>query len=452
VTENHTTVPGPNTFGNRVEPSSLAIRWLFPRLEGRVTLLDRPVLSLGRDAECDVVLEGEQVSRRHAEIRRQGLTFSIVDLGSRNGLFVNGGRIPEAMLGPGMLIRLGEWLGVATIVGRSTPAERQSFQMVLPGYWAGPVLLPLLEPLRRTARSDLPTVIQGETGSGKEGIARAVHTWSGRSGPFLALNCAAVPETLAEGELFGYRKGAFTGAERANPGYLRGAHGGTLFLDEVADLPAALQPKLLRALEQREVLPLGETAPVPIDVRVVVAAQSPLRDAVEAKRFRPDLFARLDGVTIRLPPLRERLEEVPYLFSMILRHRAGGAAVPPLEPPLVESLCLYDWPFNVRELDLLARQMLALHGDAPALRKSMLPERFLAGPSPGPAPIAPAVRSAGPDLETFVAALRTHGGNVKRAAVSLGISRQKAYRLMDAAGELDLDELRRKRSSSGDPE
>jgi hypothetical protein len=246
-------------------------------------------------------VQGEQASRRHAEIVREGAVFMIRDLDSRNGLHVNGVRVPQAPLRPGTLLRVGEWVGLVIMLEAEADLPDSFFCELLPGYWAGPVLAPCLAPLQRAAAADLPVIVQGETGTGKEGVAQAAHLWSGRRGPLLALNCAALPEQLAEGELFGYRKGAFTGADRANPGHLRSADGGTLFLDEVAELPLGLQAKLLRALEQHEVIPLGESSPVKIDVHLVAATQAPLSEAVAAGRFRADLYARLDGLTIELP-------------------------------------------------------------------------------------------------------------------------------------------------------
>ena len=295
-------------------------------------------------------------------------------------------------------------------------------------------------------------MILGETGTGKEGLSRAMHEWSGRKGPFVAVNCATLVPTLAEAELFGYRKGAFTGAERASAGHFRAAQGGTLLLDEIADLPEAVQAKLLRVLEQREILPLGESTPVPIDVRVLAATQIPLTQLVAERRFRADLCARLDGLTIRLPPLRERKQEIPYLFSHLLHLHSGGQP-PKVEPRLVEQLCLYDWPFNVRELDLLVRRLLVLHGHEPFFRRSFLSEPILgraaaaartsggsfATPLTGtmqPVPNTPETHRARRERELaqLVEALRANSGSVGRAAASVGISRQRAYRLMEAGG------------------
>jgi two-component system response regulator FlrC len=262
----------------------------------------------------------------------------------------------------------------------------------------------------------------------------------------VAVNCAALPEALAEGELFGYRRGAFTGADRASPGFFRAADGGTLLLDEISDLPLALQAKLLRVLEQREVQPLGEARPVPIDVRVVVAGQQSLMDSARAGRFRADLLARLDGLTVRLPALRQRREDVLPLFSRLLDGAARGQ-VPALESDFAERLCVHDWPFNVRELVLLVRRILALHSTETTLRAHHLPERIgqeATGSSPAgvAAPGTAAAVSAEPvQLPALLVALRASGGNVARAAAILGISRQRAYRLMDGQA-VDLEGIR----------
>jgi transcriptional regulator with PAS, ATPase and Fis domain len=356
---------------------------------------------------------------------------------------------------------LGEWVGVVIRVAAAVPEPEPVFEVLAGPLAGGPVLRPVLEQARLAARSSLPTVVLGETGTGKEGVSHAIHDWSGRHGPFVAVNCATLVPTLAEAELFGFRKGAFTGADRASTGHFRAAQGGTLLLDEVADLPEVVQAKLLRVLEQREVVPLGETTPVPIDVRVIAATQISLGELVNERRFRADLCARLEGVTIRLPALRDRKQEIPYLFTHLLRIHSGGSP-PDVEARLVEQLCLYDWPFNVRELDLLVRRLLVLHGEAPVLRRSFLPPQLLerggaARASTGrvdvrgsgrgdvqdqPAPNTPEHHRSRREreLSKLGEALRVHRGNVARAAADVGISRQRAYRLMEAAEGLSSEE------------
>lgn len=444
-----TTAPGARTATSAEGAASLAVRWVSPRADLPPTHLGARVV-VGRGDGCDTVLAGNETSREHAEIVRDGPLFIVNDLGSRNGVFHLGKRVTSAPLSEGDVLRLGEWIGVVVPAHLAPgPALRE----VAPGVYAGARFGESIEIARRAAASDLPIIVQGETGCGKERVARAIHHFSGLGGPFVAVNCAALPETLAEAELFGHRKGAFTGADRASVGFFRSAEGGTLLLDEILELPLALQAKLLRVLEEREVVPLGEARPVPVKVRVVAAAQQPLSRAVAAGTFRSDLLARLDGVTIELPPLRHRREEVPPLFRRFLATHSGGLA-PELEPRLVEALCLYDWPFNVRELDLLARRLLVLHGSERMLKRSHLPEQVRSAveaatvpdTSPGPGGAAgPAETAEARDereLALLVSALRVHEGNVVKASAHVGISRQRAYRLMQGAPAVDWKEVR----------
>src|SRR5690348_12697509 len=300
--------------------AALALVWVFPLASTPPVELGSAgasALVIGREESCDVRLQGDGVSRRHASIQRTEGSVVIEDLGSRNGVRVNGRLVQSCRLGPGDVIRLGGWVGVVT----TRPGE---FGEAMPGVFGGRTLKEALAPLTRAAASDLPIVLEGETGTGKEVVARAVHAASGRKGPLIAVNCAALPEGLAEAELFGYRRGAFTGADRPSPGFFRSAEGGTLLLDEVSDLPMPVQAKLLRVLEEREVQPLGEVRPVPIDVRLVVAGQQSLAKAVDEGRFRADLLARVEGVTVHLPPLRDRREDVLPLFTRLVAAHAAG--------------------------------------------------------------------------------------------------------------------------------
>jgi transcriptional regulator with PAS, ATPase and Fis domain len=418
------------------------VRWVFPRPAS--TLMKAGAKVVGRDASCDTVLEGTEISRRHAELRVDGPLLTVRDLDSRNGLFVNGARKTDAPLGLGDVVRCGEWIGVAV-----ADEDPEGLREIVPGWRGGPAILAAIAPARTA--TDLGFVLQGETGSGKEGLARAIHGWSRRGGPFVAVNCATLPGHLAEAELFGYRRGAFTGADRSSPGLFRAAQGGTLFLDEILELPAEVQPKLLRVLQEREVQGLGETAPVAVDVRIVVAAQTSLAAAVEAGRFRADLHARLDGVTIVLPPLRERRDEIAPLFQAFLREHAGGRP-PELDAKLVEALTLHAWPQNVRELLGLARRLLLIHGHEPVLKRSHLPEALLErvgkaaepGPPSGARPPEASVRRKVDDADDFAAlveALRAHGGSVAKAAAALSVSRARAYRLLAAHPEFSLESL-----------
>jgi transcriptional regulator with AAA-type ATPase domain len=439
-----TSRPSPSTVQDALSRRPVQIRWVFPWSAS--TLVPSGARVVGRDPSCDTVLEGSEVSRRHAELRVDGPLLVVRDLQSSNGVFVNGVRTTDAPLGPGDVVRCGEWLGVAVL-----DEDPAGLREIAPAWRGGPTLLAAVAPARAAA-ADLNVVLQGETGTGKEGLAAALHAWRRRSGRFVAVNCAALPAHLAEAELFGYRRGAFTGADHASPGFFRAAHGGTLFLDEVLELPAAVQPKLLRVLQERQVQGLGETAPVAVDVAFVSAAQEPLGDAVRAGRFRADLQARLDGLTIVLPPLRGRRDDVVPLFREFLREHAGGRP-PELDPKLAEALTLHDWPLNVRELLALARRLLLTHGHEPLLKRSHLPEGFLpragrTGPEGDGAAKEPApafdksVRRKTDDAAEFsalVTALRAHGNRVAKAAAAIGVSRARAYRLLAAHPEFSLD-------------
>ncbi len=439
-----TTCPSNSARGEPSQRRLLRVNWVFPR--PAVTIVSNRHV-IGRDDDCQTVLTGQEISRRHAELRVEGLLVAITDLGSRNGIYVNATRREAAPLVNGDVLRCGEWVGV---VAEGEPGE---FGEIAPGWFGGATLRSAVEPARR-ASADLPLVIQGETGTGKEGLARAVHSWSGRGGAFIAVNCATLPVHLAESELFGHKKGAFTGAERASPGLFRAAHRGTLFLDEIQELPASIQPKLLRVLEQHEVLPIGEVIPVPVDVRTVVATQESLAKAVMEGRFRADLQARLDGMTLILPSLRMRREDVVPLFLRLLGQYSNGT-LPSIEPKFIESLCLHGWPLNVRELVQLVRRLVSVNGHEPQWRLRHLPDHFPGNsPNQGTASTAPDRRPSQPvkrdwrptgdegDFEALVVALSKHDGSVGRAAAAIGISRARAYRLLSAHPEFSLDNAR----------
>lgn len=434
------TRPADNQSRQRASARNLGIHWAFPDFRApRALPTDRP-LTLGRGEECDLVLPGTEISRRHAELRTSGGTLAIRDLDSVNGTFVGGVQLHESPLVAGDVVRLGEWVGVVAAIQDSDPTP--PFAEIAPKLLGGPALARALELGLRAAKSNLPLLIQGETGTGKEVTARAIHELSGRDGPFIGINCAALPEALAEGELFGYRRGAFTGAETAHVGHFRSAQRGTLLLDELTDLSLPLQAKLLRVLEERRVVPLGESTPIALDVRVIAATQQPLADAVLEKRFRADLFARLDGLTIKLPPLNERPEDIGYLVHELVQKHAGGKVIA-IDALLIERLCLHDWPFNLRELDLLIRRLLVLHSHEPMLKVEHLPERVRD-------PLEAEARSQRPgalsrdqlELSKLITQLKRHKGNLARAAAEIGISRQRAYRLLESRGNLELESFR----------
>ena len=410
-----------------------------PSLAGGVPLI-RTRMVLGRGEQCAIRLSDSAVSRAHAEIAQHGGTMTIRDLGSTNGTFVDGQRIAVAELHPGQILRFGSSVGM--IAYSSSVDNHPPFGSIAPDLLGGRRLKEVLLPARRAARSALPILIVGESGVGKERIARAVHLWSGRAGPFVGVNCAAIPPELAEGELFGYRRGAFTGAVEANIGQIRASNGGTLLLDEMADLPLALQGKLLRVLEEREVPTLGRPRPVAVDFRVVATAQTALSARVAKGKFRGDLYARLRGLVISVPPLRERREDIIPLF-LHFYERATSGVVAELDVEVVERLCSHDFPMNVRELKLVAEQVAALHGARVRLQLHHLAgclgetgprkDREAAGPAAKKRATGPVNRKLARDhheLSELRVQLAKHGGNVLRAALSTGISRQRAYRLL----------------------
>ena len=416
--------------GRGLAPRQMVLRGITPGDSSCYTI-DGNRITLGRDSDCDIRLQRERVSRRHAEFYRQGPLLAVRDLASTNGTWVDGARTPHAAIRAGALLRIGEFLGIFEEIA-GTPAD-QRFAELAPGVHGGAILAAALAPALRIAPSNLPVTLVGLTGSGKERFAYAVHASSGRSGAFRAVNCAALPAALAEAELFGFRKGAFTSAERTHTGHLLAAQGGTLFLDEVADLPLEVQPKLLRALEQSEFTSLGDSTPLRCDARFIVATQTPLQRLVDRGGFRADLANRLTGLVVNIPSLAERRADIPSLFLHFLALHSGGRP-PRVCVRLFERLCLYAWPGNARELELLARNLLAMHGIEGMLHRSHLPEHLLdANASCGeelPASSDNASTRNDYERERLELALRQSAGNVKAAAAKLGISRQRAYRLM----------------------
>jgi DNA-binding NtrC family response regulator len=296
--------------------------------------------------------------------------------------------------------------------------------------------------VRAVADTSATVLLAGENGTGKEILARAIHEESARKdAPFIAVSCAALPETLVESELFGHERGAFTGAHAAKKGRFELADGGTLFLDEIGELSQAAQVKLLRVLQERSFERLGGEKTVTVDIRLIAASNRDLEREVEAGRFRQDLFYRLNVVPLRLPPLRERREDITVLAAHFASKAAEkhGRAVPTLDQSLIEALCEYDFPGNVRELENLVERLVVLT-NAPRLSTEHLPEKMLLV-----APEADAL-SVGADETTLegatvalrrrlvVAALQSENGNKVAAARRLGISRSYLHRLISELG------------------
>ena len=296
---------------------------------------------------------------------------------------------------------------------------------------------------KRVANANVSVLITGESGTGKEVVARAIHAHSSRAQkPFIPFNCTAVPRELLESQLFGHRRGAFTGADRDNPGVIRSARDGTLFLDEIGEMNVELQPKLLRFLESGEICPLGESAPFVVNVRVVAATNSNLESLVKDGRFREDLFYRLNVIRLSIKPLRERRDEIPTLINHFLMRAAGEFRKSHIRmaEETIEQLALYAWPGNVRQLQNEIRRIVALAEPDEVLRPNVLSPDILkttsgvgSGSTPKPNEIGvPQGEKLNPALsrverEMIKAALRDHHGKVEATARALGISRKGLY-------------------------
>jgi DNA-binding NtrC family response regulator len=284
------------------------------------------------------------------------------------------------------------------------------------------------------ASYDVNLLLNGESGTGKELVARLVHDRSRRGrGPFVGVNCAAVHETLLESELFGHDAGAFTGAGHATLGFLRAADGGTILLDEIGDMSLALQSKLLRVLEERAVVPVGSTTPIPVDIRVIAATHMDLGEAVKGGTFRQDLYYRLNVVQLLIPPLRERAEDIPLLAQHLLRRTAKLLDVPGKEisPEAMASLVAHDWPGNVRELGNVIQRAYVL-GRSDRIESGDLPDALRRRSDEGTPPGFPTLRQV--TYRHVVAALQQAEGVRSRAARMLGIDRKTLWRMIHRYG------------------
>jgi transcriptional regulator with GAF, ATPase, and Fis domain len=300
----------------------------------------------------------------------------------------------------------------------------------------------LVEEVHKIRSSDVTVLVTGESGTGKELVARAIHALSSRRGKvFVPFNCTAVPKELSDAYLFGYRRGAFTGAVSDSPGVIRAAAGGTLFLDEIGDLPLDIQPKLLRFLQEGEIQPLGEQRPVKVDVRIIAATNTDLEEMVRDGRFREDLYYRLNVIRLKVPPLRERRSEIPAIVNHYVEHYAAkfGRNGVRIAPEAMDLLMVYDWPGNVRQLLNEIQRVVARAEDgaiitpeqlSPELRRMSPPvsteggARFdlVGGGLPEDVTLPEAVEEL--ERRMIAEALRKHGGNISRAARTLGVTRR----------------------------
>lgn len=377
-----------------------------------------------------------RLSRRHVVLHESGGRVTLTNEGT-HGTWHNGARVDgTAGLSDGDVLRMGDTFAILRYM---PDAQRDQ---PLPGLLGdAPAVKQLRALIGVVGPTSASVVLLGETGSGKEVCARAIHDVSGRKGAFIPVNCAAIPENLAESQLFGHKAGAFTGAARDHVGYFSSAHGGTLFLDEVGELPLPLQPKLLRVLDEKSVFPVGSTTGTPIDVRVVCATNREIAREVERGAFRADLFARLAEITVNVPPLRARKEDVlPLLFTAL-----PGVQ---LAPQLVHALLMHHWPFNVRELMKIATELSVKGQGRDVLDVDLLEGRVLGPvaaraddpptvpdtPSSKDTPRAKTIELPIPTKDELVALLQENAGKVSAVARVTGRSRTQVYRWLEEHG------------------
>jgi transcriptional regulator with PAS, ATPase and Fis domain len=385
-------------------------------------------LVIGRSEDCDIQILHPAISRRHARIDA-GPPLRIEDLGSSNGVRVDGELVSKAAreVRPGQMLEV----GAAVVVVQAPAASGPPRPKIPPSAETARIDFDRFTTL--VARSHLTVLILGETGAGKEVMAERIHRTSPRaSGPFVRLSCAAFPETLLESELFGHEKGAFTGAVQAKPGLIETAHGGTLLLDELGEMPPGTQAALLRVLETREVRRIGSVQSFAVDVRILSATNRDLTSSVSAGRFRQDLLYRLNGISIVVPPLRERRHEILALARDLLLRAAKNAQLeaPPITQGAEQMLMAHAWPGNVRELrNVIERALVVSEGQPLEAHHLLL----------GEAPIQPTTSSLSEQMSAFERdqirrALETAKGNQTKAAAILGMSRRALINRLEEYG------------------
>ncbi|WP_141592560.1 sigma 54-interacting transcriptional regulator [Myxococcus sp. AB056] len=391
--------------------------------------------SIGSHGLNDFVIEEPTVSRFHCEVKVDHDGARLRDLDSRNGTVLDGVHVRDAYLRGGSILRLGRVsvrFDFSPETNRLLISDRTTFGELV---GSSPVTRASFALMERAAASDATVLLEGETGTGKSRAAFAIHQASARaSGPFLTVDCGAIPGNLLESELFGHEKGSFTGAIQRRVGAFEEADGGTIFLDEIGELPAELQPKLLRVLENKEIRRLGANGYQPVNVRVIAATHRDLRAEVNAARFRSDLFFRLAVVRIIIPALRERPEDIPLIAERILTaFGAGSEQLAALSTPeFIAQLQHAAWPGNVRELRNHLERCLVFQDAMPPDAEEVSAQAVLRSLVDPKQPYAEARRRA---LEVFEreyldALLKLHGGKVSQAATAADMDRVYLYRLL----------------------
>ncbi len=411
----------------------------------REKIFDQAVITLGAMSDNDLVVNEETVSRFHCKVIQDQNGYTLVDLDSTNGTFINRVRIREAFLKSGCTVQLGKYELKFYFADEKVPVVPSQKERLGSIIGRNIKMREIYGIIEKIAPAGTTVVIEGETGTGKEVVAQTIHQFSPRAkGPMIIFDCGAVPENLIESELFGHEKGSFTGAIMTRQGLFEMAHGGTLFLDELGELSLDLQPKLLRALEQREIRRVGASKSQKVDVRVIAATNRNLEEEVRAGRFRQDLFYRLSVVRILLPPLRERSEDIPLLVDHFLKGHAfnrdpdGGQRVQGIDREALDMLTRYQWPGNVREM-LNAIERAVSFCDGANIGVPDFPEQIQSthtGSSTDIKGIDTTFKEAKEkwvssfERDYILSLLKKNGGNISHAAKEADIDRKYFRKLM----------------------
>jgi transcriptional regulator with GAF, ATPase, and Fis domain len=410
----------------------------------RVEVLDGEFFRIGSHPANDLVLTDPLVSRFHCSLTRSETGFRITDSGSLNGTRLSGVRVRDADLPlPECRVELGD--SVVRVRNLGTQSQASVLPLISLGslYGFSVPMLRLFELIKRVAKSESDVLVEGESGTGKELIASEIVRGSARSGkPLVIVDCGAVSSQLIESELFGHVRGSFTGALRDRAGAFETADGGTVFLDEIGELALEMQPKLLRVLAAREVRRIGDNRVKKVDVRVIAATNRKLEREVNTGRFREDLYYRLSVLTVRVPPLRERLDDVQLLIDHFLAERGASDKAHLFTPELVREMQRYEWPGNVRELRNFVERMVVLENhDVPKLPAPEDRAGSQSGAPPAPLltvelPFKEAKDRVIADFErTYLAELLSWaGGNVSKAARKAQLDRMHLHRLFQRYG------------------
>jgi two-component system, NtrC family, response regulator AtoC len=399
-------------------------------------------LSVGRAADAAVRIDSADVSRCHAILRVRDGRFSIEDNGSANGCFVHGKRLPSTSavdIAPGDAVHIGDFVLLVRAVHDARPPIARPPSIAAAGdvVVTSPAMMRIYALADPIAKSDLSVLVLGETGVGKDVFARHLHDQSARAvGAFVRLNCATLSEALLESELFGHVRGAFTGAVADKPGLFESAEGGTAFLDEIGDVSSGIQAKLLQVIETREVQRIGSVRPRAIDVRFIAATNRPLDTDAAAGRFRSDLYYRLAGFTVRIPPLRDRRDEIVPLAEGFVRRIASRMGIAPcaIDAPAAATLRAHGWPGNIRELRNTVERAVVLARGGPITQQLLEIATEPSTPTVA-VPVEPELGFSPTELaerEQLMAALIAASGNQSRAARALGISRTRLLNRLEA--------------------